>query len=91
MSNGLSPYRGGGVSRFAQQSLMREQHVGLISAQRVRTIGMVAEIALWTVGNLSNVETMLIKQVPVAEARLGAIVDTATNAIAAEIARLAIG
>ncbi|MCA1707769.1 MAG: hypothetical protein LC808_32660 [Actinobacteria bacterium] len=76
------------LPRLIQQTMATERQRGLVAAERVRTIGMVAEMAMWTVAGLSNVEGQLIVQVPLSEPRLRAIGDTAAGAIAAEIARL---
>ena len=71
-----------------QQAKQAERYRAELAAERLRSIGLLTEVALWQVASLSTMEGNLIKQVPLAESRLGAIVDVAAGAMAAEIARL---
>jgi len=90
MSGDLTRFTGG-LSRLPRDSRLELSQIeqgALVKATKVAAIGFVTQAAMMQVASLSNLEGQLIKQVPLAEARLKAIGDTATGAIAAEIARL---
>jgi hypothetical protein len=58
----------------------------LVKAARTEAIGFVATVGLHQVAGLTALESDLLKSHPLGEARFQGIVDTATTAIAAEVA-----
>jgi hypothetical protein len=89
MTASLVPFRPSRLPRATQQALDHQQQLALVKAKSVQTVGFVAEVAMFTVAGLSNLEGELVKQVPLAEPRLNAIVNTATAVIGGQLARLA--
>jgi len=90
MPSNLTPYRGGArLPREVQEALAYQDHVALVRARSIQSVGFTTEVAMFTVASLSNLEGELVKQVPLAEPRLDAIVNTATGVIASQLARLA--
>jgi hypothetical protein len=88
MSAGIVPYGAGRLPRAVGQQLARSEQRALVDAGEVQAITFVAHVGLHAVAEISDLEGRLIAQTPLAEARLKAIGDTATGAIASEIARM---
>ena len=65
------------------------ERAGAARAYRVQAIGVVSQIALQQVSDLSAMEGRLITATPLAEERLRLIADTAAGAMATHIARMA--
>lgn len=90
MTTDITPFRGGlRLRRDTEQALDYQDHVAMVRARAIQSIGFVTEVALLQVASLSNLEGELVKQVPLAAPRLEAIVNTATGVIAGQLARLA--
>ncbi len=83
------PTNGLGLSRTDRQfnrELERVRSETLIGAARIQATAFKAQVGLHEVAGLTGLEAELIKQHPLGEARFQALVDTATAAIAKEIA-----
>ena len=74
------------LPRVVARDLDRVRSTALVQAGRIQATEFVAETALHAVAGLSDLEARLIVQTPLADARLKLIVDTATGAMAAEVA-----
>jgi hypothetical protein len=86
----LTPYNAGRrLARGTQQAFDYQQHVALVRAKSIQSIAFVGEVAQFSVAGLTNLETELVKQAPLAEPRLRSVVDTATLGINIQQIRLA--
>ena len=94
MSASVVPFSGGGASRIVRHAHpagregARVERQAACRAAQVQAVAFVSHISLQQVANLSNLEAELIRQVPLAEARLQSVVDTATNVMTAIVARM---
>jgi hypothetical protein len=76
----------GRMARSAEQELSNVDHEALVCVRRIEAAAWVTHVGLTTVAMMSSMEGQLLQQVPLAEARLRAVVDTFTGVVAAEIA-----
>jgi hypothetical protein len=77
------------LAKATNQQLAVAEARAFVYATEIRAIEFVARVGLQSVADLSDMEGRLIAQVPLAEARLKAIADSAAGAIAAEVIRMA--
>jgi len=78
----------GRISWQNSRELMAARGEGMVRATRVEAAAQITRVALQAAGTLSTVESELIRQAPLGEARYQAIVDAFTNVAAAEILRM---
>ncbi len=74
------------LPRLVARDLDRVRSTAIVQVGRIQATEFVAEAAMQAVSSLSDLEARLIVQTPLADARLKVIVDTATGAMAAEVA-----
>lgn len=77
------------LPREVRQVLAAQQHTALVHARKMEVVAGCAELALFSVASLSNVEYQLVQAVPHAQARLSGLVNMATAVMGGQLARLA--
>lgn len=70
------------VVRATREGVAIEQGRGLVQGARVQAVGYVAHTAVRVIEDLTDMEALALQRNPLSEARLKAIVDTATAACA---------
>lgn len=76
------------AGRDSRREIARIERDAIARATKVQAIAAVTHVALHEVARLSAVEGELVKAVPLAEARLASLADTATLAMADHIAKM---